>query len=558
VLFRSISALAADETAAIAQFDDSVKLLCDFTKDRAALERAIASYAPRYGEADFSEAFRWANARLAAEAEGRELVLVSDLQTANVNSLKPIQLDGIDLRIMRVKNERRANARIDRIAARAAGEIIEADSTAMFDDGKSVLIQPINMKLARSGANLAAQSSDAMLSAEKIGDGLAGGVVTANRADDFDADDSRFFVVRVTGESKVMIVQRRSTSADQAMFIEKAMQANAPVNSSRAMFERSDLLPETLSALSNIRAIIAPVESLSKTNTAAAREQARKGGSLILTINSETDITQAMEKLEELDERFDSLALVASTGALGLMLPATQSDSLADSQPLFDAESAPAFASVQFRAARSIHLSEAETLLKYSNNEPAAVRLGLGAGQVLVLGFDLSDKDSSLARSPVFPSFIEWLTDNIGSGERAANLTVGRTPAFLLTGGLRKLTRIYSRTGQAMSEAISDYRDALGEPGVYEAEHTRGRIVFALNTPIAESSIAQSSEQELLERITINKAEPSKANSDKAISSRKSGLWRMIAMVAFAMSLIELVSSARRRTGSRGPSSQVR
>ncbi|HKP84931.1 MAG TPA: BatA and WFA domain-containing protein [Blastocatellia bacterium] len=547
---EAVSSLAAEDVAAIARFDDSVELLCDFTKDRAALENAIASYSPRYSEADFGEALRWAGEKLATEARSRELILVSDLQATNVNSLKPIRLDGVGLKVLRVNNERRANARIDRVAVRAAGETIEADSTAIVDDGKSALIQPISIRLSLPVMNASAGASNAMLSAVKIGDDLVAGGVTSNRADDFDADDARFFVARMAGEAKVMIVQPRSASTDQATFIERAMRSNAPVSSSRAPAERSEALPD---ALSNIRAIIAPVEALSKSNASAAREHARKGGSLILSVDAQTNVSRTTEKLINLDERFASLALdsMASTDTLSLMLPVERFDSRAGDEPLFDAKSAPLFASVRFRRASSVHLDEGETLLKYSNNEPAAVRLSVGAGQVVLLGFGLSDEDSTLTRSPAFPAFIEWLTGNTGPGERVANLTIGRTSASLLTMGLTGLTRVYSRNGQVRNEAVSDYRTALGEPGVYEAEDSRGRIAFALNTPAVESSLAQSSEQELLERITISELEPSMTDSSRAVTSEKSGLWRTIAMGALAVSLIELVSSARRRRRSR-------
>lgn len=544
-----VSSLAAEDFLAIARFDDSVNLLCDFTKDRFALERAISTYNPRYGEADLNEAFRWASEKLVAEARSRELILISDLQATNVRSFNPIQLDGIDLKVIRANSDRHINARIDRINVRAAGEIIEADSTALVDDEKGVSVQPINLKATIPGASAGYSSALALLSAERIGNEFAGGAVAANRADDFDADDIRFFVARIAGESKIMIVQPRFASTDQATFIEKALQANEPAGSSRAIAERSDALPETADALSNIRAVIAPVEALSKSNMLAAREHARKGGSLILTLGAETDSSQATEKLAELDERFNSVALhsIAATDTLGLLISVAQSESAAGDEPSFDANLLSAFASVRFRAALSVRLSEGETLVKYSDSEPAVVRLSVGAGQILLLGFGLSDKDSSLARSPAFPAFVEWLTDNIVSGERAMNLEIGQASVSSMARNLNKLTRIYSKNGQAQPEAVSDYQSALAEPGVYEGEDSRGKIVFSVNASVRESSLAQSSEQEILERITINKIVSSGTDSGKTISSAKSGLWRVIAIVALAASLMELILSVRRK-----------
>lgn len=536
---EAISSLAPEDVAAVAQFDGSVKLLRDFTSDRVALENAVASYSPRYRAADLGAALVWANEKLAAQTRSRELIFVSDLQASNLHSLEPVQLSGVDLKVVQVKGERRANARIDSVAVRATGEALEVNSTALFDDAERTTIEPINLKFSRSNASNSA--SNAIFSAKMIGDNLLAGAVRTNRADDFDPDDSRFFVARVPGAEKVMIVQPRLASTDQATFIEKAIQAN----SSATVARRHDGLPDHADEFEMIHTIIAPVEALSENNIAAAREHVRKGGSLVLTTGAETHASSAMESLKELDEHFASLALdsIAPNDVLSLMQPAPQNDSLVDDALLFDAETASAFASVRFHAAVAIHQSGGETLLRYSNGEPAAVRVRAGAGRILLFGFGLSDKDSSLVLNPVFPAFIEWITESIESNQRKANLIIGETSIVLLLRGLTKLTRIYSGNNQAQDEPISDYQSALEEPGVYEAEYSSGKIVFALNAPVAESSIAQANEQEFRKRVTINRVETAGTDSNK----ERTGLWMIIAICALAASLVELVYSELKR-----------
>jgi aerotolerance regulator-like protein/VWA domain-containing protein len=544
-----VSSLGAEELAAIAQFDDSVKLLCDFTKDRAALEQAIAAYGPRFGEAQLGAALMWASAKLSAQSQNREVILISDLQATNVSALKPIRLDGVDLKIMRVNNQRRANARIDRAVARATKDALEVDSTAIFDDGKSVSIQPSVMKIALNQTNASSAESNATLLAAKIGDDLVAGVIAANRADDFDADDNRFFVARVADERKTLIIQPRSASANQATFIEKALQANGGTDASRALIEIKDALPQAPDALSDIRALIAPLDALSDIDIAAALTFARKGGSLILTAGAEADVTRAAEMLRKSDANFASFALdsVPLIDSLSLRVPSPQASGLIDNGPLLLAESAPAFASVRFRQALSVQINGGEILLRYSNNQPAAARLRVGAGQVTLLGFGLSDKDSTLARSSVYPAFIAWLLDDQASLPRVANLTIGQTSSFILLEGLTGLTKIYFGSGQRRTEVVGDYKKALEEPGVYEAASLSGRMVFALNAPVSESSIAQSSEQELLERITTSGINFSNSERSGAIRYRGSRLWWILAAGAFAISLMELAWSFRKR-----------
>jgi hypothetical protein len=116
-------------------------------------------------------------------------------------------------------------------------------------------------------------------------------------------------------------------------------------------------------------------------------------------------------------------------------------------------------------------------------------------------------------------------------------LTVGQAPAPDLLRGLTRLTRLYSANGAAR-EAISDNQSAPGEPGVYEAEYQSRKSVFALNAPPAGAGQEQAAESEVLDRVTIvrTSAEGARvARSEKGIQ-----LWRVLAVAALVMSLIEL------------------
>src|ERR1044072_1858532 len=101
---EAISSLGAADSAAVAQFDGSAKLLQDFTSDRVALENAIASYSPRFQAADFGAALMWANEKLAAQPGSRELIFISDLQSSNLFQLEPARLSDVDLKVIRLNN----------------------------------------------------------------------------------------------------------------------------------------------------------------------------------------------------------------------------------------------------------------------------------------------------------------------------------------------------------------------------------------------------------------------------------------------------------------------
>lgn len=538
-----VASLSADDIAAVAQFDASIKLLCDFTDDRHSLEAGVAAYGPRYGSADFSAAMTWANKKLEARPYRKEVILISDLQATSVYSSRQAQLSGVDLRIIRVGGEHRINARPGSVATRPAGDYIEIESTALVSEGDRTTITPISFKVARREDAVSAitRDSNAILSAKVEGD-VIGGAVTASSADEFDADDSRFFVADLPREEKILLVRSRLAAFDQAGFIEKAVRANQQAKS-YSRTEKSDSLPESEDALARYNAVIAPVESLTKTGVAAAREYVRSGGTLVLTAGVEADAAAAAERLDELCAGSASFSLksIDAADSLGLLPPALSHDNYAaEGARSIDAQDASAFRSVRFRAAHSVHANGAETLLRYSNDEPAAVRISAESGLVLILGFGLADEDSSLARSPAFPIFIEWLTSSMGTTRRASEFIIGQAPTAGLLRGLIRLTKLYSTQGPAL-DSIADNQNALTEPGVYEAEYESGKRFFALNVPTAGVSLEQATESQLLERVAIDKTPAAAAKA--ARSGKGVGLWRVLAIGALVMSLVELAYS---------------
>lgn len=544
---EAAASLGAGDIAAVAQFDTSIKLLCDFTGDRDSIEAAIASYGPRYGMADFKAALAWANKRLAASGLRKELILISDLRAASVYSSELPQLNDLDLRIIRVEGARRTNARPGAVATRAAGDYVEVESTVLFSEGDRTSITPVSFKIARrdDDAGAVASDSNAALSA-KVSGGMVVGAVTANMADEFDADDTRFFVAQLPRDEKILLVRSRLGSSDQAAFIEKAISANHVTPP-----EKSDALPEGADALARHPVVIAPVETLIGKGVAAAGEYVRRGGSLILSVGAEADPAAAAERLNEVCATSTPLSLgaIASPESLGVTPPALPADSSVSADAgSSEVQDASAFASARFRAAHFIRASEGETLLRYSNGEPAAVRVGVESGRVLILGFGLSDKDSSLPRSPAYPTFIEWLISSMAANQRAKELTIGQAPASDLPRGLTRLTRLYSINGAAR-EVISDNQSALGEPGVYKAEYQSKESVFALNAPPIVAGQEQATESQVLDRIAIDKTQAETAGG--ARSEKGIRLWRILAIAALVMSLIELGYKGRHEVSDR-------
>jgi hypothetical protein len=520
---EAVASLSAGDIAAVAQFDSSVNLLCDFTADRNSLEAGIASYSQHSGPADFSAALAWGNKLLATRPHSKQLVLISDLQSANLYSSKRVRLSGVDLKIIRVEMTHRINATPGMIAARAAGDSIKVESTALRGEGDRTTVAPVSFDIEpRDTETVAtARGSNAILAAKIYDADVLAGAVTATEPDEFDPDDSRFFVARLSVEERILIVRSRLALSDQAAFIAKAIAASSQAKTAARRAEINDSLPESAAAFARYTAVITPIDALARGSLPAASEYLRHGGSLIITAGAAAAAPAVAERLNELGAALSQVSFnkVYESESLGLMLPVLS------------------FTPARFRAAYLIHADEGETLLRYSNDQPAAVRVSVGAGHVLILGFGLSDEDSSLARGPVFPDLIEWLISSVSSNGRTRQFTMGQTPVAGLLRGLTRLTRLYSASGPVREELAAD-GSALAQPGVYEAQYESEKILFAVNSPTAESMLAQSTDLDLLNRIELDEASPKSAIALQREDGN--GLWRVLAIGALALSLIEL------------------
>src|ERR1044071_4871071 len=95
------------------------------------------------------------------------------------------------------------------------------------------------------------------------------------------------------------------------------------------------------------------------------------------------------------------------------------------------------------------------------------------------------------------------------------------------------------RGGGAEPEALAGGADALDEPGVYEASYESRSVVFSLNSPPAESSPIQSTEEDLMSNISLTE--------DGAGSSEGGGrgveLWRFLALAALLMTVVEQLAA---------------
>jgi hypothetical protein len=524
---EQVAALTEEDLIAVAAFDQSARLLCDFTADRSLIERAVASYSPGYAEADFGDALRWASERLAARPARHMLVLVSDLQATNVAGLEPVELSG-EARVIRIERPSSVNTSPGEVAVHSSGGQVDVASTLMLSEEGRTEIRPVSLRAGPLSSRSEATVSDssASLSIRFMAERVIAGRLTAGVADGLGGDDDRFFVARLPAEAPVLIVQPFVTAANHAEFVEKALQASLYRISDASQSRVSDRLPGDAGGLGRYRAVICPARSLDKNGVVAVREYAGRGGIVVVTLGVEDGGLPAglLEGASATSlDQLQRVGLLPPVGAVG--------DDASDEQGVF-----ASYAAVRFGAARWLDTSEGEAVLKYSGGEHAAVRVAMGRGSLVILGFGLSGKDTSLVRSPIFPQFIEWLTEGAGRSPVVADHTVGEAPASSLLGGARRMTRVYTANGPAREEEVAATLRTLDVPGIYRVEREAGDLVFAINAPASESRLAQTTEQDLIDRMTIKSA----AANERATAETRA-LWWVLALAAFSLSLVELV-----------------
>ncbi|HET9533418.1 MAG TPA: hypothetical protein VFQ92_23905, partial [Blastocatellia bacterium] len=457
----------------------------------------------------------------------------SDLQSTNVASLRQVGLSDGDLRVIRIERAEQANASLDAAALRSFGGRIDVTTSLILSEGNSTEVKTISLGPASfaDDAEATASDSSASLSARLVGEDVFAGRIVTGVPDSFNADDNRFFVGRLPADESVLIVQPLAAARGHARFVEKALQASlyniTDVNPARV----TDRLPGDTRSLRPYSAVICPARVIDKGNLNAVREYAREGGLLVLMLGPEEGDLPA----ELLDGA--SIKPLDETQTTGL-LPPVGAAVTPDVEPGLSAS----YASVRFRAARSVSARDDDIVLRYTDGEPAAARVSFGKGSFVLLGFGLSEKDTSLVRSPLFPDFIEWLIEGAGRSASVAQFIAGETPAAILGGGARKLTRIYSADGGARFEEVTLDLQTLDEPGVYRVERDGGEVVFAINTPASESRLAQASEQDFVDRIIPASAGRSSSEERHTPAAEQAiGLWWLVAVAALALSLMELV-----------------
>jgi hypothetical protein len=398
----------------------------------------------------------------------------------------------------------------------------------LIEEGRTE-IRPVSLRAGplSSLSESTVSDSSASLSIRLLSERVIAGRLTTAVAGELGADDSRFFVARLPAEAPVLIVQPLATTANHAEFVEKALQASLYRVSDASQSRLSDRLPGDAGGLDRYRAVICPSRSLLDQNSViAVREYAGRGGIVVVTLGVEDGGLPAglLEGASTTPlDQLQTVSLLPPVGAGG--------DDAFDERGVF-----ASYAAVRFGAARRLGASEGESVLKYSSGESAAVRVALGKGSLVLLGFGLSGKDTSLVRSPIFPQFIEWLTEGAPRSSIVAHHTVGQATASGLLGGARRMTRIYTANGPAREEEVAATVRTLDEPGIYRVEREAGDLVFAINAPPTESRLAQTTEQDLIDRMTVK----SGGTNEKA-TAESTALWWVLALAAFLLSLAELV-----------------
>ncbi|HWP44146.1 MAG TPA: VWA domain-containing protein [Blastocatellia bacterium] len=520
---EQISDLAERDRIALAGFGLCPRLLCDFTTDRSLIEQALAGYSPGYTEADFGAALVWAEERLNSQPSRRRLVVISDLQATNITAMRQAELS-VEPRVIRVDRTEQANASLSEVAVRSFGGRVEVASSLLLSEGDRTEIKPLSIRTGPlSGGETTASYPGASLHFRPVGDSVIAGRLTADADGEFSADDQRFFAARLPARGDVLVVQPLTTTGGHALYVEKALRASLHQVTDVNPVSVSDQMPGDMDSLRRHRAVICPARAIDKNNVDAVREYAREGGIIIVTLGIEDG---------PLPERlFDSVSVTSldQPQATGLLVPAFAGRDLLAS-----------YADVRFRAAHSVSAAIGDVALRYTNGDIASVRIVSGRGSLVLLGFGLSGKDTTLVRSALFPDFIEWLIEGAGA-KGVAEFAAGQVPVASLLGGATRLTQIYSADGRALDQEIAIGNRSLDEPGVYRVERASGVTVLAINVPASESRLAQASEQDFLHRLTVKGAGarlPAAGRYPEADGAI--GLWWVIAVAALALSLIEL------------------
>jgi hypothetical protein len=549
-----VNKLQKEERAAVIALSSEAVWLTELTGDRERLLEAIARYEPTGGAIDYDAGFAEIGRRLRTEPQvAAEADIISDFQQSGLEGRAPVNLReaaSFSTATYPVGDRVERNSFLtgEALGRTKRGLELSASEIISEKDGRSAARRAWAIderEGERSGIEWRTEANNQLT-----------GRLTVIEADDFDADDERYFAFTAPRENRILLVEGET---DASLYLRAALEADAGgEGTTRHILDSLPRLPESAADLASYSLVVVTLHGTAQEREADALiEYARAGGTVWIFLARDLDTVS-----------WSQLASVRAKGALGFEnigrrtgnqpLRFGAMDRAAPQLRGLDESSRSALSAV--RVSESYLLTpdaSSDVLIRWSDGAPAFISKRVGRGLIMLLATSIDRASGELVLSPAFPALVSSVLNAASAPSEPLSQTIGE--AVRLDIAPEAEVKIRDTKGRVVvakgRELVRRPIVYFKEPGIYRLEFERREKFLAFNAPVAESERALATTEELKRRFAaseVKKAGALTLSNAREATERSGSIWRYFLGAAFLLMIAEVFVALWQRKGLEG------
>lgn len=538
-----INKLSGKERAAIVAFSSEAKTLSETTADRGKLLAAIERYQPTGGAARYDAGLMEVVTQKEREPQGAsEVDIISDFQQSGLEGTFAAR-GAADLSIVVYpvgsQIDRNAFLTDESVGKNERGVQLSATEIVSETDGRSGARRTWTIDAltgARSGIEWRTEANGQLTGRLKVLD-----------ADDFDADDERFFAFQPPPETRVLLIEDEGNAG---LYLRAAFEAASDDGAANFKLDRARQLPDNEAVLSSYSLVVLTLHGAPRENEASVLTQyARAGGSVWMFLARDLDAESwsAFARKEEGRELpFEGLTRIS-----GRRLGLGAADTDAPQLRALGESSLASLRAVRINAGYALApRASAETLMRWNDGRPAFISARVAGGSFVLLATSPERASSEMGASPSFPALASAILRSTSAVREPLSRTIGEAVRLNVAPDMDvKITNMEGRVSETKArELVRQPLAYFGEPGIYRLEFAGDQKFLAFNPEPSESERALATEDRLKQFFSVEKSENNLAADT---SKRREALegngsaWRYFLIAAFLLMIAELFVAIR-------------
>lgn len=545
-----VNKLTSGERASVIALSSEAILLMELTGNKEKLLEAIERYEPSGGAINYDAGIAEIRRQLQSEPQVAATAdIISDFQESGLAGhalITPREDSTLRLVAYPVGNglERNAFLMDERLRKTERGIELSASEITSEPDGRRVTRHAWTIDRdegSTSGIEWHTEANNQLT-----------GRMRVLEADDFDADDERYFAFAPPGDNRILLIE---DGTNAGLYLRAALEAVASEEGATgSVLDSRPRLPEHAAELATYSLIVVTLHGKAQESEEdVLTEYARAGGTVWMFLARDVD-TESWNRLAASGRAqgalpFESIARKSGNEALRFGAVDTQAPQLRE----LDKSALAALGTIRVSESYEVtpHASS-DTLIRWSDNAPAFISKRVGKGKMLLLATSVERASSELGLSPSFPALASSIMRDASNARAPLSHTIGE--AIRLNVAPDEDVKMTDAQG---SVVVAKARELVvrplvyfKEPGIYHLEFAGQQRFMAFNAPAPESERTLATARKLKSYFSTNeveKAEMVKAGDSREALERSGTLWRYFLCAAFLLLIAELFVAMRQR-----------